>query len=135
MTNDAQAITKRRFIFTSEGYVDLEKALFLFFGPGVFYYVISPEQGFIVADNADGPSNIFLIEDDWVNPASAGLPKIAELAIDWLEGLSQEERERLADRKLRGGNHTATRLEGFDIHSLRNSSGEQQVLRIRPGWV
>lgn len=132
---DTKVITKRSFIFTSEGYEELEKALLLFFGPATLYYVATPDQGFFVASSADGPSNIMMVEEVWMEPDSASLPKVTEIAIDWLESLNQEARERLSHQRRPHRNWEGNRLEGFEIHSLRNSTGECQMLYIKPGWV
>ncbi len=125
---------KRHFEMSSMGLEELNRALFAFFGSDSLYYQIIPEMGFCVAASSDGPANIMMFEDGWTDPTPASLPKINTLAIEWLDGLSKQEKLALNTSRPNGSYH-GDRLVGFKATSWRTANGHHEVLVIVPGWV
>lgn len=134
MPTATKTVTKRTFSFTSEGNVQLQRALSMFFGAESLYYVLIPEYGFCVAASCDGPTNIQGVEQKWQEPTPASLETIALKATEWLRGLSHKEAMSLNTSRpnsLYAGQH----LRGFKVESLRTSDGVHEMLLIIPGWV
>ncbi len=131
-----KTVTKRSFTFVSEGYVELTRAVFAFFGSESLYYQLIPGVGFCVATSLDGPINISALDEGWSNPTPASQPKITEKAIEWLEGMTEDQRSCFVPKHKRPrGTHEGTRLVGFEARSMRNHTGEYEVLVITPAWV